>query len=573
MLKRFLWGGAAAAIGVLGLIAPAAHAQVTGQSGRLPGVRMINLRAAYQRALPTARSGKPSGIVYPRGHRPRSAAPVANRCPSGTGTEPNCKLTYGGGKVQTSPQIYLLLWGPKWTTNAELGSAAYLQSFYRGIGVQPSDSWSTITSQYTGSNGEPVFGTSTQFKGTFDDTSTPPHGATQNQLAAEANAFARQHGLVGDLNAQIVIATQEGTCPQGFYAPNCDGGNGTYCAWHTNATNTGVTFTNLPYLLQSGFGCGKNFVNSGSAGIYDGLSVVGGHEYAETITDPVPVTGWFDSADNISGGEIGDKCAWGGTGWGGNKKTDPYGDVTLSTGKFAMQSLWSNAANRCVMKALAPDTVTLTNPGSQSAQTGDAFSATIQATSSTGATLGYSATGLPPGLTIDNATGTISGTPLMVTDSAVTVTAGDTTGAMRSTTFRLTVTAGQDTVYVVNPGYQTNQANQKVNLQIRAYSSAGHTLTYQATNLPPGVTINGSTGLISGRLQMLATTFGKEVTVTATDTAGSTYSATFYWTVSPVTGLLHGYRNECASDYLYRSAPGTPAVIRTCNTMLREHWT
>ncbi|MHB1434235.1 MAG: Ig domain-containing protein, partial [Streptosporangiaceae bacterium] len=532
MLKRFLWGGTAAAIGMLGFIAPAAHAQVTGQSGRLPGVRMINLHAAYQRAVPTARSGKPSGIVYPRGRRPRSAAPAANQCPSGTGTEPNCKLAYGGGEVQTSPQIYLLLWGPKWSTNAELGSAAYLQSFYRGIGVQPSDSWSTITSQYTGSNGEPVFGTSTSFMGAFNDTSTPPHGATQNQLAAEANAFARQHGLTGDLNAQIVIATQEGTCPQGFYAPNCGNGQGYYCAWHTNSTNTGVTFTNLPYLLQSGYSCGENFVNAGSAGRYDGLSVVGGHEYAETITDPIPVTGWFDSADNISGGEIGDKCAWRGAGWGSK---DPAGNVTLATGKFAMQSLWSNAADKCVMKPSAPDTLALTNPGSQSAQTGDAFSLTIQATSSTGAALGYSATRLPPGLTIDNATGTISGTPLMVTDTAVTVTAGDTTGAMQSTTFRLTVTAGQETVYVINPGYQANRANQKVALQIKAYSSAGDALTYQATNLPPGVTINGSTGLISGRLRMLAATFGKEVTVTATDTAGNKYAATFYWTVAPVT--------------------------------------
>ncbi|MHB1819661.1 MAG: Ig domain-containing protein, partial [Streptosporangiaceae bacterium] len=565
MIRRFLWGGTAAAIGVLGLAAPVAHAQVTGQSGRLPGVRMINLHAAYQRSLPTARSGRPSGIVYAIGHAPRGASAARPAAAAGC-TEPNCKLAYDGGKIQTSPQIYLLLWGPKWSTNAELGSAAYLRSFYRGIGVQPSDSWSTITSQYTGSNGEPVFGTSTRFAGAFNDTSVPPHGATQNQLAAEANAFARQHGLLGDLNAQIVIATQQGTCPQGFYAPTCDGGSGTYCAWHSNATNTGVTFTNLPYLLQAGYGCGENFVNSGSAGKYDGLSVVGGHEYAESITDPVPVTGWYDRADSISGGEVADKCAWGGGGWGGNKKKDPFGDVTLSTGKFAMQSLWSNSANRCTMKALAPDSVTLRNPGSQSAQTGEAFSLAIQATSGTGAKLGYSATGLPPGLTIDNATGTISGTPLMVTDKAVTVTAGDTTGAMQSTTFRLTVTVGKETVYVVNPGYRANQANQKVSLQIRAYSSTGQTLTYHASNLPPGVSINGSTGLISGRLQMLATAFGKEVAVTATDTAGNHYTATFYWTVAPVTGRIRGYRNECATDYLYHSTAGTPAVINPCDS-------
>jgi len=44
--------------------------------------------------------------------------------------------------------------------------------------------------------------------------------------------------------------------------------------------------------------------------------------------------------NDSSGGEIGDKCAW----------QAPNGDVALSTGSFAMQSLWSNSApNACVM--------------------------------------------------------------------------------------------------------------------------------------------------------------------------------------------------------------------------------
>jgi hypothetical protein len=123
-----------------------------------------------------------------------------------------------------------------------------------------------------------------------------------------------------------------------------------YCGWHTNSVSGGETFTNLPYTLDAGPNCGENFVNSGTAGLYDGFSIVGGHEYAETITDPQPDSGWFDANDNVSGGEIGDKCAWGGELW-GPLGSDPYGNVTLSTGSFAMQSLWSNANGACAMSA------------------------------------------------------------------------------------------------------------------------------------------------------------------------------------------------------------------------------
>ncbi len=66
-----------------------------------------------------------------------------------------------------------------------------------------------------------------------------------------------------------------------------------------------------------------------------GITIVSGHEMAETMTDPFPSTGWLDS----SGAEIADKCAWISSGQGASAT------ITLSTGKFAVQSLWSNAFN------------------------------------------------------------------------------------------------------------------------------------------------------------------------------------------------------------------------------------
>ncbi|WP_412542383.1 M28 family metallopeptidase [Longispora sp. K20-0274] len=81
-----------------------------------------------------------------------------------------------------------------------------------------------------------------------------------------------------------------------------------------------------------------------------------------------------------------------------------------------------------------PGTVTVTNPGNQSGFVGfQSFPVQVRATSSTGGTLTFSATGLPPGLTI-SAAGSITGTPTTggTYSVKVTATAGGSSG---STTF------------------------------------------------------------------------------------------------------------------------------------------
>ncbi len=336
MIKRVIAGATVAIAATFGLTAAAQATAGASTARPVPPGRVINLHRAFEAKLGHVKVGKPAGIVYALGKHPKAANRVQRNC-----TEPDCPLVYNGGPVQHSPHVYLLLWGPNWFTNSgQTASANYLNSFFAGLGVQPQDNWSTITSQYGDGSGFPTF-TGSVYEGAFQDTSTPPSGTTTSQFAAEADAFAGDVGITDLNDAQIVIATQSGTCPDGFYAPGCAGGTGYYCAYHASSNEP---FTNLPYLLDSGAGCGENFINSN--GTHDGFSIVGGHEYAESITDPYPNSGWVDQNDNVSGGEIGDKCAWRGQAWGDN---DPAGDVTLSTGSFAMQSLWSNSANTCVI--------------------------------------------------------------------------------------------------------------------------------------------------------------------------------------------------------------------------------
>jgi len=106
------------------------------------------------------------------------------------------------------------------------------------------------------------------------------------------------------------------------------------------------------------------------------------------------------------------------------------------------------------------NTVTVTNPGSQSGTVGTAVSLQVTAAdSASGQTLSYSATGLPAGLSIGAATGLISGTPTTAGSSSVTVTATDTTGASGSASFTVTIgtaaTGCGAQQLLVNGGFET----------------------------------------------------------------------------------------------------------------------
>ncbi|GAA1968291.1 endo-1,4-beta-xylanase [Catenulispora subtropica] len=90
------------------------------------------------------------------------------------------------------------------------------------------------------------------------------------------------------------------------------------------------------------------------------------------------------------------------------------------------------------------NTVTVTNPGSQSGTVGTAIAGVqvLASDSASGQTLTYSASGLPAGLSISGGSGLISGTPTTAGTFPVTVTVTDTTGASGTAAFTWTISGG-----------------------------------------------------------------------------------------------------------------------------------
>ncbi len=280
-------------------------------------------------------------------------------------------LSYGGGidgiGVTTGQEkVYLVFFGSQWGTqgtggNSDVtltgdpsGEAPYLQQLFKGLGTG-GDTWSGVMTQYCdgvavgaqtcpAANSEHVaYPTGGALAGVWvDESAASPSQATGHQLGVEAVSAAAHFGnttAAANRDAQYVILSPTGTHPDGFNTPG-----GGFCAWHDYNGDPGlpggpvsssygdIAFTNMPYVTNLGTSCGENFVNSGQAGRLDGVSIVEGHEYAETITDQNPAGGWTDS----SGNESADKCAW------NSGPGAAAGDLVLPTGTFAMQSIWGN---------------------------------------------------------------------------------------------------------------------------------------------------------------------------------------------------------------------------------------
>jgi hypothetical protein len=291
---------------------------------------------------------------------------------TGVATSAANDLIWHGGNVgsgaigvETSPAVYLVWWGPQWAAGFETADTDgsvyssktlqnYLDSFFANVGGSP---WAGVQTQYckgtlpgsTSCVGGTGFITNPkhQLKGVWTDPTPVPAdivtlGLAQNlvddPIAAEAMRASAHFGY--DSQATYIILTPPGTIGTG---------EPYYCGYHTQTTS--VDGVGNPYRLQYAFipwlntdwpglgakDCGMHNVNATSDafgnGVFDGWSIVTGHEYSEAVTDPDNVGSVQDGWNDDQTSENADKCAWIDT-----------ENITLGGRQYAVQPTWSNEA-------------------------------------------------------------------------------------------------------------------------------------------------------------------------------------------------------------------------------------
>jgi serine protease len=239
-----------------------------------------------------------------------------------------------------------------------------MNSFFKNVG---GSGWANVQTQYcngvlpgaTSCVGGTGFITNPkhQLKGVWTDPTPVPDditawGLAQNlvddPIAAEAMRASAHFGY--DPQATYIVLTPPSTIATG---------QPVYCGYHTQTTS--VDGLGNPYRIEYAFipwlnenwpgigagGCGMHYVNATSDafgnGIFDGYSIVTGHEYAEAVTDPDNFASIQDGWNDAQGSENGDKCAW----------LDTQ-NIMLGSHQFAVQPMWSNEAfdatgNGCVV--------------------------------------------------------------------------------------------------------------------------------------------------------------------------------------------------------------------------------
>jgi hypothetical protein len=151
----------------------------------------------------------------------------------------------------------------------------------------------------------------------------------------------------------------------------------------------------------------------------------------------------------------------------------------------------------------------------------------------------YAATGLPAALTISTAVGTIAGTPAQtaIGTAQVAVTVTDTSTPQQTATATYTLVIAPATLTILTNALPNAIVGSPYTGNI-AVSGGVTPFTYSASNLPAGLTINASTGAITGVPQQSAVGVAP-ATFTVTDsTTPTAQSATTNISITTLPGAL-----------------------------------
>lgn len=226
------------------------------------------------------------------------------------GTPP--KLTYRGGLLLASVEVFTTFWGSAWGQGHPAQALTKIEEFFQSVLSSPLiDQLAeySVPGHKIG-HGKHI-GTAHVPGMTFGASISD--GAIRHQLQhliLTDHRFPQPHA-----NALYFIYLPPGVAVVQGGGRSCQ----VFCGYHDSIQG------HIHYAVMPWPGC------PGCTGPLEqihALTSTSSHELCEAITDPIVERGWYDSAH----GEIGDICAW----------------KTKQVGGFTVQLEWSNSAKKCV---------------------------------------------------------------------------------------------------------------------------------------------------------------------------------------------------------------------------------
>ncbi len=204
------------------------------------------------------------------------------------------KITYHGGQVMSTPTVYLIWYG-NWNqtngTDNPMGQTI-VRDFLFGLS---NSGHFKINTSYVTPTGLVNVGAEYTDAGSLGVSLSDSNIKTIVTNAVNAGKLPRDTSGVYFVLTSSDVAESSGFCTK-------------YCGWHTAGRIAGSTlkYSFVGNSARCLSGCAAQATGpNGNAGI-DGMLSVLAHELEETVSDPLPTSGWADSG----GAENGDKCAW-----------------------------------------------------------------------------------------------------------------------------------------------------------------------------------------------------------------------------------------------------------------------
>jgi hypothetical protein len=234
--------------------------------------------------------------------RPGAGIPAATSSP---------QLTYRGGPLLTSVQVFTVFWGSAWQQSPISDLIPQINAFFDYILTSPLiDQLAEYSTQTMTIGHGSRIGTTTITSPDVGQTVADSDIQTMLQNAIANNTLPQPTA-----NTLYFVYFPTGVVVEQGGSSSCQA----FCGYHDTINNGQIFYAVEPYPDCSG--C------TGNLAVFDALTTTSSHELCEAITDPIPAQGWYDDTN----GEIGDICAW----------------KTKQVGNYTVQQEWSNQANSC----------------------------------------------------------------------------------------------------------------------------------------------------------------------------------------------------------------------------------